>query len=249
LLAGWSQWLLGYPDRALHSVRGAVDLAREVHHPFSLVFALAFCGAVHYMRREPEAVRELARELIAVSTEQHFPVWLGWGLVLKGWGLAASADASRAVDTLREGLERIATTGANASGPVVLGMLADAAHRRGQDDDALRWVQAGFSLAKASGQHFWDAELHRLRGAAMLRTNPRSQQEVEVCFREALEIARRQSARSLELRATTSAARLWSQQGREEEALTALRELCGRFDEGFDTADLTEARQLVDALP
>jgi predicted ATPase len=248
LLAGWSQWLLGYPDRAVQSVRDAVELAQEVRHPFSLVFALAFCGVVHQMRREPAAVRELARELIAVSTEQRFPVWLGWGLVLEGWALADSVDGNKAIETLREGLERIARTGANASGPVVVSMLADVCRAQGRGDDALRWVQAGFTIGKATGQHFWDAELHRLRGSVLLQRDPRAHAEAESCFREALAIAREQSARSLELRAATSVAHLWQQQGREDEARSTLRKLCEQFTEGFDTADLSEARRLADAL-
>jgi adenylate cyclase len=245
LISGWARWLLGQPDQGLEQTRAGVELAREIRHPFSLVFALAYCASMHQMRRERESVLELAEELIRVSAQQAFPVWLGWGEVLRGWALA-DAEQAEGIELARRGLDRVAATGAVVSGPFVLALLADAHYRNGHMQDALRTLDTGFALSRKGRQRFWDAELHRMRGEILLSWKGDTA-GAERALRDALEVARSQQARLLELRAASSMARLLIQQDRPDRAHALLHPIYRSFSEGFEIHDLREARRLLDA--
>ena len=244
LLAGWCLWILGRPDEALARTREAVRLARAVRHPFSLTFALAFCAAVHVMRRERDPIGPLAEEVIALCQERNFPVWIGWGRVLLGW---SRAGAGGALELLEQGLREIAQTGANTPGPIVLAMLADAYRDQGRIKEGLAMLGTARALATKTGQHFWDAEVIRLQGELLLLRHPSTAPDAEECFRKALAVAREQEARLPELRAAVSLGRLLAGEGRAAEARSTLEGVFGGFAEGFETADLREARDLLAA--
>ena len=249
--AGTSLWQLGYPDKALKRAREAVTLARTRAHPFSLAFALSWEAIVHCFRRDLAAMRDTAAEVIPLSEAQGFPLWLGLGRVLQWAALAISAADATAITEFMQGMTLAASTGNRSGGPFLLGLLAEVHATAGNQPEALRAVAMGLAEAEQTGQHSWDAELHRLQGQLTLQyPTPSTQAEVEAehLFRRALEIARHQDARSHELRASTSLARLWQQQGKQADARALLAPIYGWFTEGFDTADLQKARALLEEL-
>jgi class 3 adenylate cyclase/predicted ATPase len=259
-------WYLGYPDRALATMREALSLAREVAHPFSLAFALDHAAWLHQYRRETAATWEGAEEDVGFSGEQGFPFFLAQGTILRGWALAEQERAAEGIAQMRQGLAGHEATGALLIRPYWFSLLARAYGRSGRAEDGLRVLSE--ALAMTHDQHVWEAELHRLKGELLLARPSGADDadaaaiptdapvaapagppvEAEVCFRHALDVARGQQARSLELRAGTSLARLWEGQGKRAEARELLAPIYGWFTEGFDTSDLREAKALLDAL-
>ncbi len=243
-----SLWVLGYPERALARCRELVEAGRESDHPFSLAFAVFWVGLFHLARGERKPTRAWAEEAIAISEQQRFPLFLQIGRILRGWALAASPRGERGLEELRQGLAELAGEGASGLGSFALWMLADASRRVGRLDDALGALNAAFALSQQKHSVFWDAEIHRLKGDILLERHPAVQEEAEACFRRALEVAREQQARSFELRAATSLARLWQRQGKCTEARELLQPVYDWFTEGFDTPDLKDAKALLEEL-
>jgi predicted ATPase len=262
--AGVVLWLMGYPDQALEKSHEALALAQEVSHPYSLAQTLFFATGIHQIRREWLAVQERAEAVIALSSEQGFALTLAWGTIMRGRVLAEQGQAEEGIAQMRRGLAACRATGAELLLPHSLALLAEAYGKVGQVEEGLQVLGEALDAADKSGERFYEAELYRLRGELMLAqskvqslkskvTDPRSltpdpQTEAEACFHKAIEIARKQQAKSLELRAATSLARLWQQQGKEKEAHDRLAEIYGWFTEGFDTADLKDAKALLDEL-
>jgi class 3 adenylate cyclase/predicted ATPase len=243
-------WVLGYPDQALQSIREALTLAQELTHSFSLVYALAMVAVVHQFRGEVQAVQERAEALIALSTEQHFPHWLAYGTILRGWALTAQGEGAEGIVLIRQGLVVYRATGAELQRPYFLSLLAEAYGEVGQPEEGLTVLAEALAIVDKTGGRSWDAELNRRKGELLLMQQGKGQKvgEEEECFQNALDIARRQQAKSFELRTAMSLSRLWQQQGKKEEAHQLLAEICGWFTEGFDTADLKEAKLLLDEL-
>ena len=258
-------WYLGYPDRALKTMREALSQAREVAHPYSLAFALDHAAWLHQYRGETAETRELAEADMKFSSEQGFPFFLAQGTMLRGWALAEQGGDGEGIAEMRRGLAAHEATGALLVRPYWLSLLARAGGRRGRAEEGLRLLDE--ASAMKHDQHVWKAELHRLRGELLLvgtggedgagtvpsdaPAAPQACQPVtqaEVCFRQALEVARGQQAKSLELRAGTSLARLWARQGKRAEARDLLAPIYGWFTEGFDTPDLRDSRARLDAL-
>jgi predicted ATPase len=251
IFAGTSLWQLGYPDKALQYAREAVALARTRVHPFSLAFALTWEAAIHCFRRDLAAVRDTAAEVIPLSEAQGFPLWLGAGRVLHRVALAIAAADATAIPEIMQGMALAASTGNRSGAQFLILLLAELHAAAGNQAEALRAVEMALAEAEQTGQHSWDAELHRLQGQLTLQCpTPSTQAEVEAehLFCRALEIARGRDARSHELRTATSLARLWQQQGKAANARALLVPIYGWFTEGFDTADLQEAKALLDAL-
>ncbi len=206
-------WYLGYPDRALETMGAALSQAREVAHPFSLAFALDHAAWLHQYRREPEGTQERAEEDMRFSGEQGFPFFLAQGTILRGWALAEQGQVAEGIAQICQGLAAHEATGALLGRPYWVSLLAQAYRRGGRAGDALRVL--GEALAMTHGQPVWKAELHRLRGELLLdwqaapvdahavTETGRSIDEAESCFRHAIDIARGQLARILELRAGT----------------------------------------------
>jgi TOMM system kinase/cyclase fusion protein len=244
----WSLWSLGYPDRALHRSNETLDLAREGAHPFSLAFAL-FCSAgLHQMRRERGQAAKRGEEAVELGTELGFPMCQGWGLVLRGWARADPRTGDPDLEDIQSGLAQLGSTGMELSGPYALGILGEACWNCGRVEDALGALDAAFALSERTHQAQWDAQLYRLKGEIFLAMDDHGEEEAQQLLQRALEIARSQEAKSLELRAATSLARLWQRQGKREEARDLLAPIYGWFTEGFDTRDLKEAKALLEEL-
>ena len=247
-LAAWPIWMLGYPDQALQSINDALTLAQELTHPFSLVFASTIASVVHQFRREEEAVQERAEALMTLSNEQGFAFWLAYGMTLRGWALATQGEGAEGIPQIRQGLAAYRATGAEVDRPYFLALLAEAYGKVGQPKEGLTVLDEALAIVDNTGVCHWEAELHRRKGELLLVHQGKKLVEAKAYFRKALEIARRQQAKSLELRAAMSLSRLWQQQGKQEEAHQLLAEIYGWFKEGFDTADLKEAKALLEEL-
>jgi predicted ATPase len=241
-------WLLGYPDQALGRSRDALTLAQELFHPTSEAFALAFIASMHCLRREVQAVHERSSALIGLATAQGLPFMLAWGTLLWGWSLAIGGQAEEGITTIRQGIAVMHDTGEELDRLCGLAFLVETYGTTGQAAEGLTVLAEALTLADKNDERWWEAKLHRLKGELLLQLSSDHQAEAETCFHRALAIARRQQAKSFELRAATSLARLWQQQGKRQEAYNLLTPIYGWFTEGFDTADLQEAKALLDAL-
>jgi len=246
--AAMVQWLVGHPAQALATTGQALNSARKRPHPFTLAVVLTYAAWVHQFRREAPAAREQAEAGIAVTTEGGFPVWLGEVLIIRGWALAELGEDGEGVEQVRRGLTTFRATGAVLVLPYWLGLLADVHGKADRTADALQCLDEAIALSDRTGDRFYLAELHRLRGELLLRRADGAEHEPESCFRLALAIAASQNAKSLELRAAMSLARLLESEGKREEARRMLAEIYDWFTEGFDTADLRDAKTLLDKL-
>ena len=235
-------WLLGYPDQALERSREALALAREMSHPYSMAHAWFWAAWVHQQRGERQAVEEHIEAVVALATEQGFMRWALQGAVLKGWLLVQHGKGQEGILKMREG------TLGRGDQSYYATLLAEAYGKEGQTEEGLRVVIEDLAQVHKTGARFYEAELHRINGELLSRQAVPYEEQAEVCFREAIEVARGQSAKSLELRAAMSLSRLWQRQGKRDEARKLLGEIYGWFTEGFDTADLKEAKALLEEL-
>jgi predicted ATPase len=207
---------------------------------------------VHWLRREAPRVRELADTLIALAAEQGMAHYRAAGVLWRGWALNEEGLRAEGVAQLRQGAAALEATGVQVYRTVTRAMLAEVLAHQGQVEEGLAALAEALALVRDGGEPYWEAELHRLRGELLLRrgeAEPSAQAEAEACFRQALEVARRQQAKSLELRAAVSLARLYQGQGRGGEARPLLAETYGWFTEGLDTPDLQEAKALLQEGP
>jgi predicted ATPase len=242
----WNLSVLGYPDQAARRIREALTWARDIAHPFSLVYALLHAVQVHELRREFQTVQEHAEAMIALCAEQEFVFWWGWGMFYKGWALVAQGHGEAGVAQMRQGITRLAH--AQLMGPYGQALLAEAYAHRGQTAEGWAVLTETLAAVEQSEGRFYTAELHRLKGELLLRQAMTNAPQAEACFRQALALARRSQAKWWELRAAISLSRLWQRQGRSDAARQLLAEVYGWFTEGFDTADLQEARALLHEL-
>jgi adenylate cyclase len=239
-------WLLGYPDQSQQCTQSALQVARTLEHAHSQAFAL-LVGGVHMaqMRREPDDLQKWLDELDALATAHQIVYMQALTHFYQGWLSARKdpAQAQVAVECMWQSLEAWLATGMKALETWHLAALADVCLATGQWAEAQRALDAGLAAVEETQAGFVAAELHRLQGELLLAEDRDA--EAEACFRRAIQVADQQQARSLELRATMSLARLLGQRGRGEEAYTNLVEIYGRFSEGFDTPDLQEAQRLL----
>ena len=246
--AAQALWMLGYPDRALARIHDLLALARELGHTYSSAFALAFSALVYQCRREVQHVRIQADAAVSLSSEQGFPHWLAMGTILNGWARASEGHRAEGLALMQRGLRAWEMTGAGFLRPYYLTLLAGQFGETGQVDEGLRLVSEALALIEANGERAYEAELHRLKGELLLKSTRPHEDNAERCFREALAIARRQQARSWELRAAGSLGRLCVVNGRQGEARQILADASRGCSEGFETPDLREVRALLEAL-
>jgi predicted ATPase len=239
-------WCQGYPDRALAAARQAVALADALGDPFNRARALYFATFTRVLRREPGPAGELAAALDELTGEHGFPMLVAGAAVVRGWCLALAGDRAAGIALLRQGLTDWQATGAVSHRPIHLALLGEALARDGQAAAGVAAIDEALALAARTGERFLEAELHRLRGEAVLAGGPQAWPAAAADFDRAIEVARRQGARALELRAATSRARLDLRHGDAEASLAALRDLAGWFTEGFDTPDMAAARAVLD---
>ena len=255
--AAWVLWFLGYPDQALTRSREALTLAQELGHPFNLAFALCFAAWLHQVRREERATQERAESLMALSHEQGFPFWFAQGAFLRGWALVEQGHQREGLQQMRQGEAGYRTLGAKLGRSLHLALLGEAYGKARQTEEGFEVLTEALTTVQESEERYYEAELWRLKGELLLAQAGSKLQavgcrakseEAEACFHHAIAIARRQSAKSLELRAIMSLSRLWQQQGKKGDARTILTESYRWFTEGFDTRDIREARALLTEL-
>ena len=245
MTGAFAEWLLGYPDKALARINGAVNLAERLGHPLSLDIAILYEAVVHLLRREPEIALRRAYDAETFAAEQRLALLLDPN-ILRGNALLAQGAIENAAASVREGLAARQEIGWNLFRPYHLGIVSEVLGRAGDHQDAATALADAQGAIDASNERWWEAEIHRLKGVLLLSQGKIA--DSEPCFERSIRIARRQQAHSLELRAATSLARLWGEQGRRAEARELLAPVYGWFTEGFDTADLKDARALLDEL-
>jgi predicted ATPase len=250
--AALTLWILGYPDQALQRLREALTLAQTLAPPAppSVAPALDCATMLHQSRREQYATHERAEALMALATAQGFAQPVAQATIMRGWTLAAQGQGAAGTAQMRQGLAAHQATGSERPRPYYLALLADAYGSMGQTAEGLSLLAEELATMDRPGERGWDAELYRLQGELLLAQAGERPQvpAAEACLHQALDVARRQQAKSWELRAATSLSRLWQQQGKRAEAHALLAPIYGWFTEGFDTADLQEAKALLEAL-
>jgi predicted ATPase len=244
----WCLWLLGYPDQALRYANRSLALLERINHAFTQARGFYWNAIVHLLRREAAIVRERAQRALASASEHGFALALTAATILEGTALAGQGQHADGAKRVREGFDAYRATGAEFQNTHHLIMLAEALAGAGSLEEALEALADATAQAERSGERYCEAEIHRVRGEVLLAQSTDDQPEAERCFHQALDVARKQEARSLELRAATSLARLWQRQGRPDDARDLLAPVYDWFTEGFDTADLKDAQALLAEL-
>jgi predicted ATPase/DNA-binding winged helix-turn-helix (wHTH) protein len=263
----WALWFLGQPDQALNRIKEALTLARELTEPHGLAHALFFAAILHQLRGEETMAQERAEAVISFSREHGLVMYQAMATIVQAWALLKQGRTELAVEQMRQGLAALQATGTVRVRPHFLALLAEAMDTDRRVEEGLRLLEEGLALIERNSERYYQAELYRLQGELLLKQSKgrgipqmlTSGKEVveaestavinaEGCFNQSIKIAQLQKAKSLELRAAMSLARLIRKQGRKEEALRMLEETYGWFKEGFDTADLIEARALLNEL-
>ena len=250
----WILWLMGYPEQALEQSRGAITLAQELSHPFSLAFAQGLSALLHTLRLDSLAAKELSEACILLSTEHGFAYWISTVLCFHGWALTVQGQIEEGLEQMSAGAAKYQATGAEMGRPQQLAMLAMGYGKAGDVEKGLNLLQEAFTVVQRNEERFYEAEIQRLKGDLLLKLDGdesemvHNNREAEICFKHAIKIAQRQDAKMWELRSTVSLARLWQQQGKHEESRQMLAEIFDWFTEGFDTPDLRDAKTLLDEL-
>ena len=268
-LAAFVLWHLGYPDQALQKSKAARTLAQELSHLFLVAAARVFAAMSHQLRRERPLTQEWAEATVTLAREHGFPLWLAQGTILQGWVLAEHCQSEEGIAQIRQGLATYQAIGGETFHSYFLALLAEAYGKAGQVEEGLSTLAEALAVIDKTGERFYEAEVYRLKGTLTLEAggwrletgssfpqasslkplvSPAVEQEAEEYFLTAIAISQKQQAKSLELRAVMSLARLWQQQGKTAEARQVLADIYGWFTEGFETKDLQEARALIEEL-
>ena len=235
---------LGYSDQALARSNLAIAEAWRLAHPHSLALSLGYGAHLRALVGDDAALDELADQLIAVATEHGFPYWRAQGTIFRGWVKVKNGDVAEGISLLRSGLADHRATGGVAM--TFIGLLAGACEIAGHVEEAVTLLDDALQIGERTGERFFAAELNRHKGQLLLRQGHSA--AAEELYRKALDIAAEQEAKSWELRAAASLARLWRDQGKPAAARALLAPVYGWFTEGFDTLDLKEAKTLLDEL-
>jgi predicted ATPase len=242
----WALWYLGFPERAAQHSQQAVNDSESLGHALSLGFALTNASWLQQLSRETEGARATAARALALGTEKCFAGIIAPARVLCGWSLAGIEQTEQTVRAIRQGLDELQAQGAISDRCDLLILLAEACARTGRPKEGMEALAEAQKFADATGQRLWEPELHRLKGELLLQHDPMAAQDAETYFHQAMKLARTQQARSLELRAAMSLARLWCQQGKSKKAGELLAPVYASFTEGFQTYDLQMARVLLE---
>lgn len=241
----WLDWCTGFAERALQRAAAAVQRARELGHPLSLVYALCVSVPVHQGRGEPQAALALTEETCSIAARYGFAYWEAWAGILRGWAQVRVGKVPAGLAALRKGMEMYGATGAELFVPYSLALLAEAYRDAGLIDDALKALGKAHDHAGRIDVHFYDAELHALEGEILQMRPAARVEDSERCLNRAVAIAREQGALSLELRAVLRLARLLERGGQHEEARRRLAEVSGRLSEDWRSAEFREAAALL----
>jgi DNA-binding winged helix-turn-helix (wHTH) protein/predicted ATPase len=265
--AAWTLWFLGQPDQALDQIQEALTLARELSEPHGLAQAWFFAAILHQLRREQWKAQEKAEAAIALAREHGLVLYRAIATATRGWALVQQGRTEDGIQQMAEGLAEHRLTGAEVLLPHFLALLAEAFAKTRQVEEGLRILEEAMSVSNRNGERYYQAELYRLKGElllmqstarglsqaatggkAVVEAEPHAVADAEVCFNQSIKIAQRQKAKSWELRAVMSLARLYQIRGKQKEARDLLAQVYDRFTEGFDTVDLREAKALLDEL-
>jgi predicted ATPase len=244
----WALWMLGYPEAALADADHALKDAREIGQAATLMNALSMPSFTHVLCGNYAAAKARSDEVIALANEKGALFWKASGMIVQACVLALTGETSDAVQKLNSGIATFRSTGATAFTPWYLSILARAYAELGQFDDAWRCIGEAITAVKTTKETMHEADVHRIAGEIALLSPEPDAAKAEAYFERALVVARQQQAKSWELRAAMSMARLWRDQGKRDEARTLLAPVYGWFTEGFDTLDLKEAKALLDEL-
>jgi adenylate cyclase len=241
-------WDLGYPDQALKRAYEAVAFAQALPHMHSLASAQCILGIAQHFRREASAAQETAERLVAFCAEHGFTLWAAFGTYQRGWALSAQGHYEDGIAQMKEGIAGHRATGARIGHPYFLCTLAKACLQAGRLDEAQNILSEALALAEEQEGREHEAEIYRVKGELLLKQNDSIAAEADNCFGRAIETAQSQSAKSHQLRATMSLVRLLAKQEARDEARAMLADIYNWFTEGFDTADLKDAKALLDQL-
>jgi predicted ATPase/class 3 adenylate cyclase len=246
-------WMFGHPDQSLrHSQENLATLRSQVEHPYSVAFGLNVAAILRQFRGDAPATRALADEALAFSETHGLAFMSAMASILKGWVLTGEGDLGEGIAQMRRGLAAQVATGAELATPYWLCLIADACLQSGASREGLALLDEAEAAAEHTAERLWQAEIHRLRGQLLLAASepaaPDAACSAEACYRRALQVARRQGARSPELRAAVSLSRLWQTQARNRDAHDLLAPTYGWFTEGLDTPDLRAAAALLSEL-
>jgi predicted ATPase len=244
----WVLWFRGFPEQAEARSHEALDQSQELSHPLTTGFAYALVAVFRYLRREPMVAQEIAQAGIEFCSEHAVPVYPAFATLVRGWALAELDRPEDGVADMHHGFDEWRATGTGLMLPIFYAMLAEGYARWNKIEEGLRFLDDAFDRVRSNGERVWEPELHRLKGVLLLSQSDKSEIEAEARFRKAIEVARDQSAKSFELRVATSLARLWRGQGKINDARDLLVPVYEWFTEGFDTPDLIEAKELLNAL-
>ncbi|HEX9036051.1 MAG TPA: BTAD domain-containing putative transcriptional regulator [Ktedonobacterales bacterium] len=239
-------WLLGYPQQALDCGLEAIRMAREAGQPFNQALTSTYFSLLQQLRASESVAQTHAEQALALATTYQAPYYRNWADIMACYAQAAHNPDAEGIERLRDAITTLSASGAKLRLPYYLALLAQLYLKSGQPQEGLTCVERALSQARRRNERLWDAELHRLRGEA-LSLSGAEKGDVEVALLRAVEIARSQQVKSLELRATISLARLWMNQGRQDEARSRLAGIYDSFTEGFDTPDLQAAQRLLGA--
>jgi adenylate cyclase len=240
-------WCLGFPDQAMKRSLEALVLGRKFDHPFSSADVFAYAGCMfNILRRNREALKENAEELLRLTLEKDFQGFLGTATCHRGIALILLGQFQEGIEQILEGLALRHSTGVRLEDSGVLCFLAEARAKTVSPEEGLATLDEAFAMVEKTEERQWEAELHRLKGELLLERGNQSEAEVSLC--KAIEVARAQSAKSWELRAVMSLGRLLQRQGKKAQAKKMLAEVYNWFTEGFDTPELIEARGLLEEL-
>jgi predicted ATPase len=244
----WALWFLGYPEAALVDADHALKYAREIGQAATLMVALQYASFTHIHCGNYGAAKAEADELVALADEKTTLMWKAGGMLARAWLFAVTGKTSDAVQMLTSGITAWRSTGSTVFMPWFLSLLARAYAGLSQFDDAWRCIGEAMTAVETTKEKWCEAEVHRVAGEIALLSQEPDTAKAEAYFERALAVARQQQAKSWELRAAMSMARLWRDQGKVQQARELLAPVYGWFTEGFDTRDLREARALLDAL-
>jgi len=241
-------WLLGYPDAALADADHALNDAREIGHAVTLVYALFHASFPDIRCGKYPAANALVDELLALADEIGAKQWKVGGMLVRTWLFAVTGKTSDAVQMLTSGITAWRSTGSTVFMPWFLSLLARAYAGLSQFDDAWRCIGEAMTAVETTKEKWCEAEVHRVAGEIALLLQEPDTAKAEAYFDRALAVARKQQAKSWELRAAMSMARLWRNQGKRDQARELFASVYGWFTEGFDTLDLKDAKALIDEL-
>jgi class 3 adenylate cyclase/predicted ATPase len=241
-------WALGYPDKSRVLIDQAVALATELRHPHTLAIVLSCAGWVGHLLRDASSAREHSHALMTLSNDNQFPVWLETAKVMSGWATAAEGDPSEGLAQAEDGLNGYQALGGMLTRPFLFSLLAKIHAGNGEMQKALHWVDKALTVAQESRECWWLSELLRAKGTYLVAMSGAGSDKAEESLLSAIECAKSQQARLLELRSAISLARLLRSQGRNRGAHDLLAPVYNWFTEGFDTVDLKEAKVLLEEL-